>query len=128
MSSHPEVDLGGVAYALAVAHYHPSLEHRLLGIQEQSPLHWTLLLVLVTIELHLHLEVWNKQQATSAQVSIHDTMNGPGSQRKVSLIPFRLNEQEDNNSMQQKGRVKLSNLQHTEAIERNTLGITVIAK
>lgn len=70
----PEVDLGVAANALAVAHRHAPVEHRLLGIQEQSPLHRTLLLVLVAIELHLHLEVWNEQRT---QVSIHGTAAVP---------------------------------------------------
>lgn len=57
--AYPQVDLGVVAYTLAVAHRHTPLEQGLLGIQEQSPLHCTFLLVLVTVELHLHLEIWS---------------------------------------------------------------------
>ena len=55
-----------------MVHSHTLLEQGLLGIQEQSPLHCTLLLVLLTIELHLHLEIWN---TSYTQVSIHGVMN-----------------------------------------------------
>lgn len=50
-----------VAYKLALAHRHPPLKQGLLGVQEQSPFHGALLLVLVTVELDLHLDLWNMQ-------------------------------------------------------------------
>ncbi|TNN54145.1 hypothetical protein EYF80_035653 [Liparis tanakae] len=39
-----------------MAHAHTPPERGLLGVQEQSPPHRSLLLVLITIQLHLHLE------------------------------------------------------------------------
>lgn len=48
-----------LALSLSVVQPHSHREQRLLGIQEQSPLHCTFLLVLMTIKLHLHLEIWN---------------------------------------------------------------------
>lgn len=59
-------------------HRHTLLEQGLLGIQEQSPLHGTFLLVLVTVELHLHLEIWETRHTTT-QMSIHGMMNVPES-------------------------------------------------
>lgn len=50
-----------VAHTLAMAHRHPPSKQGLLGIQEQSPFHCALLLVLLTIELYFHLEIWNMQ-------------------------------------------------------------------
>lgn len=43
-----------------MAHHHAPLKQRLLGIQEHSPFHSALLLVLLAIELHFHLESWTQ--------------------------------------------------------------------
>lgn len=49
-----------VADTLAMAHRHAPLKQRLLGIQEHGPFHSALLLVLLAIELHFHLESWTQ--------------------------------------------------------------------